>query len=65
MSRSVDVTVPADPDEDNCLAAAVAAYVEDHPDLADWDLSPRWAVDEGGEMREAIVLTVPAWAVRQ
>lgn len=65
MSRSVDVTVPADPDQDDCLEAAAAAYVADHPELEGWDLSPRWAVDEGGEMREAIVLTVPAWAVRQ
>jgi hypothetical protein len=43
-------------DDDDCLAAAAAWYVERNPELAGWDLEPRWASDD----REEILLTVPA-----
>jgi len=42
--------------DDDCLAAAAAWYVERNPELAGWDLDPRWASDD----REEILLTVPA-----
>lgn len=54
----VEVRVRANPDEDDCLAAAEAAYIAARPKLRGWDLSPRW----GEDARETVVLTVPAWA---
>lgn len=51
------ITVPADPDADDCLAAAEAAYLDEHPSLAGYDLDPQW----GDDNRETVVLTVPAW----
>ena len=50
------ITIPADPDADDCLTAAVDTYVAAHPEAAGWDLHPRWA-DE--DTREDIQLTVP------
>jgi hypothetical protein len=41
---------------DDCLAAAAAWYVERNPELAGWNLAPRWASDD----RDEILLTVPA-----
>lgn len=58
-NKHVDVIVAADADADDCLTAAAEAYIEEHPDLAGWDLSPRWT----DEVRETVTLTVPAWAV--
>lgn len=58
MSRSVEVTVAADPDQDDCLAAAAEAYTEEHPALKGWDLSPRWTDDRN---RETVTLSVPRW----
>lgn len=55
----VTVTVPANPDLDDCLAAAAAAYIEEHPELEGYDLEPRWSDDDS---RETVDLTVPAWA---
>lgn len=55
-TTEITVTVPADSDADDCLAAAVAAYVADHPSLEGWDLSPRWT----DETRETVSLCVPA-----
>lgn len=52
------IIVPADPDLDDCLAGAASAYIEGHPELAGYDLSPRW-VDEGE--RTHVALTVPEW----
>jgi hypothetical protein len=54
------ITVPANPDEDDCLTAAAETYIAAHPGLRGWDLAPRFADDT----RETIVLTVPAWAVK-
>ena len=51
------VTVFADPDQDDCLAAAEAAYVAEHPSLKGYDLSARWTDDD----RETVTLSVPAW----
>lgn len=44
---------------DDCLAAATADYIDDHPDLKGYDLDARWEDDE----RDAILLTVPDWSV--
>lgn len=52
------VTVRANADADDCFDEAVKSYVATHPELAGWDLSPRWLDDE----RESIVLTVPDWS---
>lgn len=57
MSRSVEITVPANADADDCLADAAEAYVADHPGLKGYDLSPRWA----DETRETVTLSVPSW----
>lgn len=57
---SVTVTVRADQDQDDCLAAAAAEYIEEHPELAGYDLSPRWTDEDD---RETVDLTVPAWVV--
>lgn len=51
------ITVPANPDLDDCLTGAAEAYVAEHPELAGWYLEPRWA----DETREAIELTVPVF----
>ena len=58
MTRSTTITVPADPDQDDCLTAAAEAYIAEHPELEGWDLDPRW---EDDRMRETVVLTVPSW----
>jgi hypothetical protein len=55
----VTVTVPADPDVDDCLAYAAAKYIAEHPELNGYDLSPRWTDDD----RETITLTVPRWSL--
>lgn len=60
MTTSVTVTVQADPDQDDCLAAAAAEYIEEHPALAGYDLAPRWTDEDD---RTTVDLTVPAWAV--
>jgi len=59
MSKSVTVTVAANADLDDCLAGAAAEYIEEHPELAGYDLEPRWADED----RETVALTVPSWAV--
>lgn len=51
----VDVTVPADEEQDDCLTAAQTAYIEAHPDLVGYDLSPRWTDAD----RETVTLSVP------
>ncbi|MEY4416889.1 MAG: hypothetical protein RIQ53_4182 [Pseudomonadota bacterium] len=48
------VCVPADPDQDDCLAAAAQAYADQHG-LEGWDLAPRWE----DETREAVILSIP------
>jgi hypothetical protein len=60
MTQHIEITVNANPDADDCLAHAAAEYVSEHPELAGYDLSPRWADDDD---REQVVLTVPGWAV--
>lgn len=62
MSRSVEVTVAADPDQDDCLTAAAESYVAEHPALKGWDLSPRWTDDRN---RETVTLLVPRWFYEQ
>lgn len=51
------ITVIADPDADDCLAAAQSAYIAEHPELEGYDLDPQWISDQ----RINIVLTVPGW----
>lgn len=53
--EQIKITVPANADADDCLRAAVDAYIAEHPEAAGWDLLPRWADED----REEIVLTVP------
>jgi len=50
------IIVTADQDQDDCLAAAAAEYISEHPECAGYDLSPAWADDE----RETVQLTVPS-----
>lgn len=42
-------------DADDCLAAAADAYAAAHPDVAGYDMNPRWADDD----RTMIALDVP------
>jgi hypothetical protein len=42
-------------DFDDCLSAAQADYVADHPELEGWELNPRWSDDQ----RDEILLDVP------
>lgn len=58
MSKYIEITVAANADLDDCLKGAAEAYLEEHPDLAGYDLSPRWADEDS---RETVTLTVPAW----
>ena len=55
ITLPAEVTVDADGDADDCLAAAAKEYADAHG-CAGWDLAPRWASEE----REAVILTVPA-----
>lgn len=55
VDGSLEVTVPADTDADDCLAAAAEAYVLSRPEAEGWDLEPRWE----DETRERVVLSVP------
>jgi len=57
MNDPIEITVPANADADNCLADAAARYIAKHPELAGWDLAPRWT-DES--TRETVTLTVPS-----
>ena len=56
MSASVEITVPADPNADDCLSAAAAEYASEHR-LSGYDLAPRWTDDN----RETVTLSVPKW----
>lgn len=50
------IRMPADPDADDCLLAAVYAYTVDHPEVRGWNLRPRW---EDENERDTVLLTVP------
>lgn len=56
MTKTSTVTVPANPDLDDCLMGAEAAYIATHPELKGYDLEPRWT----DETRETVTLTVPS-----
>jgi hypothetical protein len=56
--KSIEIDVSANADADDCLADAAERYVADHPEVAGYDLAPRWTDDE----RETVTLTVPRWA---
>jgi hypothetical protein len=60
MATSIEITVPANEDVDDCLTAAAASYFAAHPELKGWDLSARWTDDT----RESVTLTVPAWSLK-
>jgi hypothetical protein len=51
------VIIKANENEDNCLTAAANTYIEDHPELVGWDLSPRWTDSD----RTSVALTVPVF----
>jgi len=55
--RKLEITLVANPDADDCLAEAAARHLAEYPDLAGWDLAPRWS----DETRETVTLTVPRW----
>lgn len=59
MAKSIEIVVRADADQDDCLSAAAASYVEEHPELGGYDLAPRWQDEDD---RTLVVLTIPAWA---
>lgn len=54
------IIVPADPNEDDCLATAEARFIAEHPELTGWDLSPEFTDDNE---RDYVTLTVPQWFV--
>jgi hypothetical protein len=57
VSRSVEITVRANADADDCLADAAETYRAKHMGLKGWDLAPRWT----DETRESVTLTIPRW----
>lgn len=56
MSRYA-INVPADPDADDCLAAAAAAFLSENRALKGYDLNPQWADESHGK----VSLTLPGW----
>lgn len=62
MAKSIEIVVRADADQDDCLSAAAASYVEEHPELGGYDLAPRWQDEDD---RTLVVLTIPAWAATE
>lgn len=61
MRNTISLPARQFEDHDDCLSAAAESYIESHPDLAGWELSPRWEDDN----REAILLDLPEWHVEQ
>lgn len=59
MTTTIEISARDFADYDDCLAAAAAQYIEDHPDAEGWDLNPRWVGGDDGD-REYIALDVPA-----
>ena len=55
MTNYTTVTVAADADQDDCLSAAAAEYISEHPECEGYELCPVW----GDENRETVQLTVP------
>lgn len=55
-TKTIAVNARLYEDEDDCLAAAEADYIDQHPEAAGWDIGARWADDQ----RETILLDVPA-----
>lgn len=58
-SPETTITVPANPDLDDCLTGAAEAYIAKHPALRGYDLAPRWA----DETRESVTLTLPRFPI--
>ena len=59
-NNSVEITVTANADAEDCLADAAATYIDENSELVGYDLAPRWTDDD----RETVTLTVPVWATR-
>ena len=59
MAKRIEITVPANPDLDDCLSGAADEYISERPDLAGYDLNPRWEDDD----RDSVILTVPVWSL--
>lgn len=55
MTTTRTIIVRADPDQDDCLAAAEDQARIEH-DLPGWDLDPRWTDD----LRETVTMTLPS-----
>lgn len=54
MTNYTTITIRANADADDCLAAAVEEFVDEHPEASGYDLSPRWK----NEDREEVLLDV-------
>jgi hypothetical protein len=55
-NNSTQITIRANPDLDDCLAGAAAEYLSEYPELAGYDLDPKWGDDD----RETVTLTLPS-----
>lgn len=55
MPHYIAITVPADPDADNCFEAAIADYLDDHPEADGYTIDAVW----GDADRKTVELTVP------
>lgn len=53
--------IPADPDKDDCLTAAVELVLKTEPLLSRWGLDAIWEGGENGP-REYVEVSIPAWA---
>ena len=62
MTTTIEISSAPYADHDDCLAAAAADYVSDHPEAEGWDLGARWAGGDDGDGtdRSTILLDVPA-----
>lgn len=58
--KTVEIDAKQYEDSDDCFAAAVEDYIEDHPEAEGHDLNPRWKEDEE---RDVILLDVPVRSI--
>lgn len=59
MTTTIEISARDYEDCDDCLEAAAADYISEHPEAAGYDLNPRWVGGDEGE-RDYIALDVPA-----
>lgn len=53
--KTIEIAAKQYEDSDDCFAAAVEDYIDDHPEAGAFDLNPRWKDEE----RDIILLDVP------